>query len=261
MKKSKFIWITGLTAVVMLRGVVQAADSPENLTGLQNDAVNLYQEGHYDAPIPLYRKLAKAHPKSKGALKDLLLTLWLGEHYREAADVGEQLTDLSQNDVEAEFIYARALLAIGQKESAMAAFQRCRELDPNEQHIQLAAARVEAMLRDYTTAMAHMESLKNAHPDYREIYPELARVQQVTGDYAGATDNWAAAVKYFPDNRTFAFHFAECQYYSGQREAALHQLRALTAGKAAYWPAIDFQTDIALANGDTGGARSILESH
>ncbi len=101
-------------------------------------------------------RLSAAHPENKGALKDLLTALWMGDHYEEAADVGARLTQLSKNDVDAEFIYARSLLAIGQKEEALAALQRCRELDPEEQHIQLAAARVESMLRDYDSALVHL---------------------------------------------------------------------------------------------------------
>src|ERR1700733_5200176 len=145
MKTSTVITLACLVPVFFSNSLAHgAADSLEEM---QNQAVEFYQAGRYDAAIPLYRKISAAHPENKGALKDLLTALWLGDHYEEAADVGSRLTQLSKNDVDAEFIYARSLLAIGQKQEALAAFQRCRELDPDEQHIQLAAARVESMLR------------------------------------------------------------------------------------------------------------------
>ncbi len=262
MKNLRVITLTCHLAVLFLSAPSLHAASvpPEDLSDLQTEAVGLYQAGRYDAAIPLYRRLAEAQPDNKGAFKDLLIALWLGEHYQEAADVGERLTGLSKNDLDAEFIYARALLATGQKESALAAFKRCRELDPDEQHIQLAAARVEGMLRDYDSALAHMESLKKSHPEYKEIYPELARVQQITGTYAAAAESWDKAADFYPDNRAYRFHEAECLFYAGQRDESVRALQALTAQQP-YWPAIDFLTDIALAKGDLKTARSLLEKN
>jgi len=139
MKTSTFITLSCLAPALLFSSALRAR--AESLEETQNEAVNFYQAGRYDAAIPLYRKIVNAHPENKGALKDLLICLWQADRYDEAADIGARLTQISKNDVDAEFMYARSLLAIGQKEEALTAFKRCRELDPDEQHIQLATAR------------------------------------------------------------------------------------------------------------------------
>src|SRR5262245_59678001 len=120
---------------------LKALSEPSSTAKLQREAVALYQEGRYQAAAPLYRRLAEAQPDNKGALKDWLIAVWLGEQYREAVEVGTRLTQQS-DDSEVWFIFARSLLATGQKEEALTAFKRCRQLAPNEEQVQFAEVRV-----------------------------------------------------------------------------------------------------------------------
>lgn len=260
--KKTFLLLLLFCGALFLNTLASAQkDAAEDLPILQRQAIDSYEGGRYEEAVSLYRRIAEAQPGNAGALKDLLIALWLSENYDEAVGVGSRLVKISKTDVDAEFMLARALLATGQKEEALTAFQRCRELDPKEEHIQLAAARVEGMLRDYDSALSHMERLKKTHPDFQELYPELARVQQMIGDFAAAAENWSKAANYFPDNRTYRFHEAESLYYSGQHEAAMQKLQALASGRPRYWPAIDFLTDAALASGNAHAAEHLLESN
>jgi len=78
----------------------------------------------------------------------------------------------------------------------------------------------------------------------------LARVEQATGRYPEAAAAWSKTVSFYPHRNEFAFHEAECLFYSGRRDEAAGRLRALAAADPPYWPAIDFLTDDALSRGD-----------
>lgn len=251
---------TFLCLLTSLTGISRAV-AVEDLTRVHQRAVALYQSGDYKTAVPLYRRLAAAHDPNSAYLKDYLVVSWLGEQYRDAAEVGARLTKIRPDDVEIWFIYARSLLATGRKEEALLAFKRCRQLAPSAKDIQLGEARAAAALRDSSRALPLFLDLKQRFPDYKELYPELARLQQQEGQYREAAENWQKAVTYFPDVREYRFHEAESLYYSNRQEEARQKLQAWVAEPAAYWPAVDFAVNDATAQGRYAEARQLLETH
>ena len=248
--------LSGLVAILP----ALALALPSNKQELQRQAVQLYQSGQYRAAIPLYRQLADMEPENASVQKDLQVLLWLDHRSSESVEVGERLTALAPEDLEAWFIYARSLLASGRREEALAAFRRCQKLAPGQKEIDLGEGRLEGILRNYDAALPRLRVLVKRDPEFKEAWLELARVEQAMDHYPEAAAAWSQTVAFYPDRKEFIFHEAECLFYNGQRDAAMGRMRSLAAADPPYWPAIDFLTDDALARGDNKSARELLES-
>ena len=252
-------WLAGVLVMITLTpGVIHGIDLVD-IPALRRQAIELYEAGQYKAALPLYQDLAALQPTNTNVLKDLLTISWLAERYGESVIIAKRLLPRAPNDFDAWFIYARALLAVGRKEEAFAAFKRCEQLEPEEKAVQFSEARVALALHDYETALSLFIRLRQRYPDYTDVYAELAKTQQATGLFMDAARSWTKAVSFSPENRSYQFHQAECLFYSGQKTAAMPILESLSSAKKRYWPAIDFLVGERLVNGDRKAAETRLQ--
>jgi tetratricopeptide (TPR) repeat protein len=253
-----------LVGVVVLYGSLcgqAGALEPDSAALLQQKGIYFYRLGDFNQAIPFYRRLVRQTPGNPDSMKDLLRVLWLAGRPQEAAWAASRLISISPNDFEGWNILWQSLQAMGRRQEALIALEKCRELAPDKKELELAQGRLEVGLKDYSAASRLLNDLKKRFPTYREIYPELAQVQFIQEDYAQSVRSWAKTIEFFPNEIGYRFHRAEALYYGGSTASALQELEKIVAQEPAYRPALNFLVNDAIAASDFSRARELLNNH
>lgn len=247
---------------VEVRNVIERAPIQQSRARFNRDrerAIALGKEARYDESAALYRGLLRSAPRDPSLLKDLLWTLRQAERWEEAQDVALRLADARPKDADPWNALADIHLANGRKEPAAQAYLRSLELQPNQVSAGIAAGRLLLDLRRYDEAASVLEQVRKTWPAYAAVHAPMANVYFWQGRYKESAESWTEAAAAFPDNVQYQFEKARAQYYSGEVEPALKQMKTLIYNTR-HKGAIDFVIDDALSVQDLATAQEYLES-
>jgi tetratricopeptide (TPR) repeat protein len=136
-------------------------------------------------------------------------------------------------DPQAAFYLGVAEEGLGNKEAAMALYQKALELDPKltEASVNLSALEFEAGNVD--AALKTIEAALKGAPKHAGLLTNHALALEAKGDKEQALSAYAKAVDASPDNTKLRFAYAELLAKSDKRDAALGQLETIVKSEDA----------------------------
>ena len=134
---------------------------------------------------------------------------------------------------------SRGVQAVGAGEwrTAVAAFRRGLEIDPNDAALRHRLATALYAAGDEVAAMHEFDELRRRNPDFARGYVSLGRILNVKGRYQEAADRFQAALRIDADDAAAHSGLGEALRVSGRMADALpHYERAIAIDPAALEP-------------------------
>ena len=133
---------------------------------------------------------------------------------------------------------ASAKLLNGNRNGAIADLQQCAKLQPGNPHVRRALGYALREAGRYEEAHAQLKNSLQLNPRDGRSWEAMARLLADQGKWVGAAKHYAIAAEMRPDDYGIRMALAAAHYQSGDREAALADLRAaqvINASQAQPW--------------------------
>ncbi|HHL32872.1 MAG TPA: tetratricopeptide repeat protein [Desulfobulbaceae bacterium] len=172
----------------------------EQLQNLYQDALELHEQGEFQAAAKLYEKILARFPDADLVLYNLGLALYEQEQFPEAAAAFLHAAGINPNDPDYWFNAGLSLKQTGEYQQAVAAYEQAAMLQPEDVNIFYnlgcclqAAGNVRAAAHSYEKAL-------DLVPEYASALGNLAYCLHWSGDHAQATELYRRLLDLQPDH-------------------------------------------------------------
>ncbi|MFW5683816.1 MAG: tetratricopeptide repeat protein [Spirochaetota bacterium] len=168
-----------LLLLLAVLGIAAHAQSPPELVGRAQNALAL---GDYYAAIEDLRQALRDNPNYTDAILGLAEAYyWLGE-YDQAHTFVERASRLARTSPRVLNLSARIAIGLGDLSGAEAAFERVREIEPNNVDAAIGRAELALARGQSAEAVASLERALRLNPEHRKALLSLVLIYEYMGE-------------------------------------------------------------------------------
>jgi len=245
-------------AAALMQDALKNQDSPAFRTAL---GLSLVGDGKAENGIAELEAAYKKDPKQIHAAVTLAQLYIRGNQARKAVPIAEQLAKAYPSSAIYHNLLGMALGQSGNIAASRTAFERAIQIDGKFTQAQLNLARLEIATKSYDAASNRLGDLLKADPKLGEALHELAIISDRKGQPADA-QRWLEKARDSAIGRDVRWDLALVDFHLryGRPGAAVDAAKSASSKNPEDLPTILAYSRASLANGDSVGAKSALNS-